>query len=295
MKWPAVFFDRDNTLIYSDGYLGDASAVKLIPGAADAVARARAMGFAVLICSNQSGVARGMFSEEAVQAVNRRMDQLLEEQNPNAIIDRHEYCPFHPEAKIEKYRQQSDLRKPKPGMIHRAAAAMDLDLAGSWVIGDAPRDIEAGHAAGCRTILVSDRPLSPSPAADEPSNVEPDETVSNLSQALDVIEAAGALSSASAAARKDRPEDERPPTPRELERLEHLAQQILDQLHRRHRHPMDFSASKLLAGVTQVLAIAAAAGAYFYRPLGDPMLPLLAAIFLQTLTISLLLIGRDSR
>jgi D-glycero-D-manno-heptose 1,7-bisphosphate phosphatase len=295
MKRPAVFFDRDNTLIYSDGYLGDASAVKLIPGAADAVARARAMGFAVLICSNQSGVARGMFSEEAVQAVNRRMDQLLEEQNPNAIIDRHEYCPFHPEAKIEKYRQQSDLRKPKPGMIHRAAAAMELDLAGSWVIGDAPRDIEAGHAAGCRTILVSNPALSPSPAADEPSNIEPDETVSNLSQALDVIEAAGALSSASAAARKDRPEDERPPTPRELERLEHLAQQILDQLHRRHRHPMDFSASKLLAGVTQVLAIAAAAGAYFYRPLGDPILPLLAAIFLQTLTISLLLIGRDSR
>lgn len=295
MKRPAVFFDRDNTLIHSDGYLGDPSAVKLIPGAADAVARARRMGFAVVICSNQSGVARGLFSEEAVVAVNHRMDQLLEEQNPNAIIDRHEYCPFHPEGKIEKYRQQSDLRKPAPGMMRRAAAAMDLDLPESWVIGDAPRDIAAGHAAGCRTILVSDPALSPSPAADAPGNVEPDEAVANLSQAMDVIEAAGALSSASAAAAKDPVRDDRSaPTPRELDRLEHLAQQILDQLHRRHRHPMDFSASKLLAGVTQVLAIAAAAGAYFYRPLGDPMIPLLVAIFLQTLTISLLLLGRES-
>jgi histidinol-phosphate phosphatase family protein len=249
----------------------------------------------VVICSNQSGVARGMFTEEAVVAVNRRMDQLLEEQNPNAIIDRHEYCPFHPEAKIEKYRQQSELRKPKPGMIHRAAEAMDLNLAESWLIGDTPRDIEAGHAAGCRTILVNDPALIPSPDSGGTGGVEADETVSNLSQALDVIEAAGALSSASAVARNDRSKNDRtPPTSRELDRLEHLAQQILDQLHRRHRHPVDFSASKLLAGVTQVLAIAVAAGSYFYRPGGDPTLPLLVAIFLQTLTISLLLLGRES-
>jgi len=295
MKKPAVFFDRDNTLIHSDQYLGDPSVVRLIPGAADAIARARSMGFAVVICSNQSGVARGLFSEEAVGAVNRRIDQLLAEQNPAAIIDRHEYCPFHPDATVEKYRQHSDLRKPKPGMIHRAAAAMELDLPASWVIGDAPRDIEAGHAAGCRTILVSNPALSPSPDAGGENGVEPDETVANLAQALDVIEAAGALSSAAAAAREDRSTHERSrsPTPRELDRLEQLAQQILDQLHRRHRHPMDFSASKLLAGVTQVLAIAAAAANYFYRPAEDPSLPLLVAIFLQILTISLLLMGRE--
>jgi D-glycero-D-manno-heptose 1,7-bisphosphate phosphatase len=290
MKKPAVFFDRDNTLIRNDGFLGEASAVKLIPGAADAVARARNLGFAIVICSNQSGVARGMFTEEAVQTVNRRMDQLLEEQNPGAIIDRHEYCPFHPDAKVEKYRQESDLRKPKPGMILRAAQAMDLDLAGSWMIGDAARDIEAGHAAGCRTILVGNPASSLSPGNGGEDSVEPDETVSSLAQALDVIEAAGALSSASAAARDDRSST---PSPGDLDRLEHLAQQILDQLHRRHRHPTDFSASKLLAGVTQILAIAAAAGSYFYRPAGDPLLPLLAAIFLQILTISLLLMGRE--
>jgi hypothetical protein len=180
-------------------------------------------------------------------------------------------------------------------MIHRAALAMELDLPASWLIGDAPRDIEAGHAAGCRTILVSNPALSPSPKAGGENGVDPDETVTNLAQALDVIEAAGALSSAAAAAREDRSRDDRstPPTPRELDRLEHLAQQILDQLHRRHRHPVDFSASKLLAGVTQVLAIAAAAANYFYRPAEDPNLLLLVAIFLQMLTISLLLMGRE--
>ncbi len=82
MKKPAIFFDRDNTLIASDGYLGDPAAVRLIPGVADAVARARDLGFTVVTFSNQSGVARGMFGEEAVIAVNEKMDELLLQENP---------------------------------------------------------------------------------------------------------------------------------------------------------------------------------------------------------------------
>src|SRR5262245_57305188 len=156
MKRPAIFFDRDNTLIVSDGYLGDPNKVELVDGAADAVARARKLGFAVVVFSNQSGVARGMFSEDDVRAVNARMDQLLGVQNAGAVVDRHEFCPDHPEATIEKYRRESDRRKPGAGMIHSAAQAMALDLSRSWVIGDAPRDIEAGKAANCRTILVRD-------------------------------------------------------------------------------------------------------------------------------------------
>ena len=77
MKRPAVFFDRDNTLIVSDGYLGDPEKVVLMDGAADAVARARQLGFATVIVSNQSGVARGMFEEDAVHAVNERIDEML--------------------------------------------------------------------------------------------------------------------------------------------------------------------------------------------------------------------------
>jgi D,D-heptose 1,7-bisphosphate phosphatase len=183
-----VFFDRDNTLIVSEGYLGDPDGVRLIPGAAAAVARARGMGFAIVTVSNQSGVARGMFGEEAVAAVNRRMDALLLHDDARAIVDRHEFCPFHPEATIVRYRQESELRKPKPGMILRAALEMDLDLAGSWVIGDAPRDIEAGRAAGCRTILIVDPTLPPSPAAHQTSLVAPDAIVGNLAQAMDIIQ-----------------------------------------------------------------------------------------------------------
>src|SRR3954464_9299439 len=152
MKRPAVFFDRDNTLIVGNEYLGDPEKVVLMPGAADAVSRARALGYATVIFSNQSGVARGMFDESAVRNVNRRVEERLLEANENAVIDRQEFCPYHPDAVVERYRKESDLRKPKAGMILKAAEMLALDLSRSWVIGDAPRDIEAGHAAGCRTI-----------------------------------------------------------------------------------------------------------------------------------------------
>jgi len=191
MKRPAVFFDRDNTLIASDGYLGDPAKVVLISGAADAVARARALGYAVVIVSNQSGVARGMFSEEDVQAVNQRMEELLKAENPSAVIDRHEFCPFHPDGTIDVYARESDRRKPGPGMIISAARAMALDLERSWMIGDAGRDIEAGKAAGVRGILFQDPSLKRSPAAEKASSVEPDYTVSTLAEAMDFIEGKG--------------------------------------------------------------------------------------------------------
>ncbi|MGD0462303.1 MAG: HAD family hydrolase [Tepidisphaeraceae bacterium] len=283
MKKPAIFFDRDNTLIASDGYLGDPAAVRLIPGASDAVARARDLGFAVVTFSNQSGVARGEFGEDAVVAVNEKMAQLLLQENPRAKIDRNEFCPFHPDATIEKYRKDSELRKPKPGMILAAAGALDLDLPASWIIGDAPRDIEAGYAAGCRTILVSNPALSPSPATLQPSSVDPDETVSSLAEAMDVI----------AAAEDDDPPASDPGPNEELARIEHLLQQILDQVRRNSEHPADFSLGKMLAGVTQILAIALAVGSYFYKPVGEPLMPILVAIFLQALTISLLVMGRE--
>src|SRR5438105_3537920 len=134
MKRPAIFFDRDNTLIANDGYLGDPAGVVLIEGAAEAVAKLRSYGFAVVTFSNQSGVARGMFTEDAVRAVNARMDELLREKNPDAVIDAHEFCPYHPNATVEAYRQESDLRKPKPGMIMQAAQRLDVDLSRSWVV-----------------------------------------------------------------------------------------------------------------------------------------------------------------
>ncbi len=96
MGRPAVFFDRDNTLIVNDGYLGDPAGVVLMPGAAAAVAAVRAVGFAVVVVSNQSGVARGLFDEAAVRAVDRRTADLLAAADAGRRVDLHLYCPFHP-------------------------------------------------------------------------------------------------------------------------------------------------------------------------------------------------------
>src|SRR5687767_13984620 len=126
MKRAAVSIDRDNTLIVSDGYLGDPSKVMLVEGEPDAVAQDRSQGFVCVTVSNQSGVARGTFSEADVEAVNRRMDELLLASYTRAVLSRHEYCPFHPEAPVEKYRQDSPMRKPKPGMLLAAAEKLNL-------------------------------------------------------------------------------------------------------------------------------------------------------------------------
>lgn len=188
MPRPAVFFDRDNTLIANSEYLGDPDRVTLLPGAAEAVARVRKLGFATIVVSNQSGVARGLFSEDDVRAVNARMDRALLEVHPDALIERHEFSPHHPDAVVDEYRGDHRRRKPQPGMLLDAAESYDLDLSRSWLIGDAPRDVEAGHRAGCRTILIREPLDSVSPAASEPMRIEPDYIASSLADAVDFIE-----------------------------------------------------------------------------------------------------------
>jgi D-glycero-D-manno-heptose 1,7-bisphosphate phosphatase len=344
MKRSAVFFDRDNTLIANDGYLGDPAKVQLIPGAADAIARCRSLGYAIVTVSNQSGVARGMFDEQAVQAVDARMDELLKAANPGAIIDRHESCPFHPEAKVEQYRQDSPLRKPSPGMILAAADALALDLSRSWLIGDAPRDIAAGKAAGCRTILFCDPDLPPSPAT-ESETATPEYAVALLSEAVDYIErnptpppapkpaapnpataprlaiakpaigvtpakAAGTTAAASSASKPSTTQPAAKPALKpagspaakhdlsaaSLSKLESLAEQILVELRRRGDfHRDDFSVSKLLAGIVQVLVLACLFLGYIQVRSNVMWLQiyLLVALTLQTMTIALLIMSRQ--
>jgi D,D-heptose 1,7-bisphosphate phosphatase len=188
MKRPAVIFDRDNTLIVNDGYLGDPDWVVLVEGAAEAVARVRRLGYAAVTFSNQSGVARGLFTEQDVCRVNARLDEMLRGHDAAAIIDRHEFCPHHPEAVVPRYRQTSAFRKPAPGMILQAAGELLLDLRRSWVVGDAPSDIAAGRAAGCRTILFKHPTLPPSKASSELPAVEPDFVAASLKEVADLIE-----------------------------------------------------------------------------------------------------------
>src|SRR3954454_12540336 len=303
MKRPAIFFDRDNTLMVSEGYLGDPSKVVPVEGAADAVARARGLGYATVVFSNQSGVARGLFGEDAVRAVNGRLDQLLVEQDAEAIIDRHEFCPYHPQAQVEEYRRESDLRKPNPGMIYAAAHTLALDLSRSWVIGDAPRDIEAGVTAGCRTILFRAPNLPESPAAREAAKVEPEKVAASLKEALDYIESDPPRPPVvRIAATPDTPNRPSPPpltsrsagthgVPGEggasLAKLESLAEEILRELRRQalHAEP-EFSITKLLGGMVQVVSIAIVFLAYLNRADTHALGGLLRfAIWLQCLTI----------
>lgn len=369
MKRPAVFFDRDNTLIVSDGYLGDPSKVVLVEGAAEIVGRVRSLGYAVVVFSNQSGVARGMFTEDDVHRVNARLDELLADHNPQAVIDRHEFCPFHPEGTVSEYARESELRKPQAGMIHQAAEKLALDLSRSWVIGDAPRDIEAGKAAGCRTIWYKDPKLPPSTSARELMLTVPDAVVSSLREAMDVIAREALVRQAAGpehapapheteaepepepepqAAESEPPPAAPPPAPQPWQRrgstggpksvasakplmqilaekraaaavasvgntdphpvidapagasipstarMEELLEQILQEVQRRKdTHEADFSLSKLLAGIVQIVALAALVLAYFlYRH--DYLVPaLLVALFLQAFTIALLIMGRQ--
>lgn len=176
---PAVFVDRDNTLIEDPGYISHPDQVRLLPGVAEAVARLRAAGYPVVVVSNQSGVARGYFTEDDLTAVHRRMQQLLGRQN--AGVDGIYYCPFlaGEEATVDRYRRDSDLRKPKPGMLRMAADDLGLDLRKSWMVGDSVRDAEAGRAAGCRTILIG--------ARHDGGAGEADYRVADLSAAADTI------------------------------------------------------------------------------------------------------------
>ncbi len=144
---PAIFLDRDGTLCALVPYLADPARAKLIPLAARALREASDAGYRLVVVSNQSGVARGMFDAAAVDAVNEALARQLAEEGVH--VDRFEYCPHHPE-----FTGPCLCRKPAPGMLRIAARELGLDLRRSWMIGDAAADLEAGVRAGCRSLLV---------------------------------------------------------------------------------------------------------------------------------------------
>lgn len=150
----AIFLDRDNTIIHNDGDLGNPDEVRLIRGAAHAVGSLRQLGYRIIVVSNQAGVARGVFTERDVDAVHERIAQMVYD-SAGAIIDRFYYCPFHPDGTMKEYAREHPWRKPQPGMLLEAARSLDLDLHECWMAGDQERDVEAGRAAGCQTILIT--------------------------------------------------------------------------------------------------------------------------------------------
>ncbi|MDD4891066.1 MAG: HAD family hydrolase, partial [Phycisphaerae bacterium] len=154
----AVFLDRDGTIVEDPGYLTSPGQLKLIFGAAEAIARLRRAGFLVILATNQSAIARGMMTEQDLAGIHEALLKMLAEVDPNAKFDGVYYCPFHPEAKVAAYRQESYLRKPRPGMLFKAAREHQLDLGSCWMVGDSERDVQAGKTAGCRAIRVHHDP-----------------------------------------------------------------------------------------------------------------------------------------
>jgi D-glycero-D-manno-heptose 1,7-bisphosphate phosphatase len=149
---PAVFLDRDGTLIEEVNYLAHPEQVRLLPGAAAAVGRLNGAGVPVVVVTNQAGVARGFFPEARVAEVHNHLDELL--RAAGARIDGYFVCPHHPTEGIAGFRLACECRKPKPGLLRRAARELNLDLARSCMIGDKDSDLEAGARAGCRPVLV---------------------------------------------------------------------------------------------------------------------------------------------
>ncbi len=178
----AIFLDRDDTIIEDPGYINSAEQVKLVPAAAQALVELRKLGFKLIVVSNQSGIARGIIQEQAIGQIHDRLKQLLAEHN--AYLDRIYFCPFHPDGAVQKFRKDSDWRKPKPGMLLAASKELKISLADSWMIGNGYADIAAGKAAGCRTILIKS---NIKPPVKKPDDVDPDFEVINMREAVNVV------------------------------------------------------------------------------------------------------------
>jgi len=148
----AVFLDRDGTINEEVGYLSSAKDLRLIPGAVEAIRLLNQHGLKAVVVSNQSGVARGYLSETQVREINRRLEEVLGEEG--AYLDGIYFCPHHPEVGEPPYRVVCDCRKPKAGMLLKAAADLGLDLCCSYVIGDHVSDVVLGKTMGLKSILL---------------------------------------------------------------------------------------------------------------------------------------------
>lgn len=149
---PAVFLDRDGTLNEEVGYLSRPEDLRLLPGAAAAVAALNARGIPVIVVTNQSGIGRGYYGWKEFAAVMSRMGTLLALEN--AHVDAIYAAPHHALGQGDYAVADHADRKPNPGMLVRAAEEHGLDLSQSWMVGDKSIDVEAGHRAGCRSCLV---------------------------------------------------------------------------------------------------------------------------------------------
>jgi len=272
MTTKAIFLDRDGTLIEDTGYLNDPGQMKILPGVPDALVELKQLGYKLIVVTNQSAVARGIVSEKVLGQIHERLKELLVQDG--AQVDRIYYCPYHPDGVIEKYRKESDLRKPNPGMLTTAAKEMDIDLSQSWMIGDAYSDVTAGSRAGCKTILINP-PLNYKHP--KPGDAASDYKAVNLREAVNIIkrqdrfpnethnqtEVRSDMQATSTAEQTQTNTNEQmQQKPVEADSIdsdssEQLLREILRQIKGMQRVDMfrEFSAMKLIAGVLQIIVL----------------------------------------
>lgn len=185
----AVFLDRDGVIVEDVGPIFNASNVRLVSEAISALTCLANGNLRLIVVSNQTAVSRGLLREHDVITINRFIEtQIINSGGPpfNGFY----FCPHHPNATLKEYRVACDCRKPKPGLILRAAAEHRIDLSRSFMVGDRVSDIVAGKAAGCRTVLVqTGAHLAPPIESDLPFDIttQADHTCRHLSEAADWI------------------------------------------------------------------------------------------------------------
>lgn len=192
MSSRAVFLDRDgvlNDLVYheEEGHIGSpfsSKQLKVYPYAADTVKKIQEMGYQVIVISNQPGVAKKQFSYGELMKMNAKIKGELS--SVGCSFDAEYYCLHHPHALIKKYKVECDCRKPKPGLLLRAAREHGLDLRNSYFVGDALIDVKAGKAAGCKTVLIGSMTDLLNRTI-ERERAEPDYMVGNLKEVVDVL------------------------------------------------------------------------------------------------------------
>jgi len=168
-----------------ESYVTELKQITLLPGAAEAVRELNDLGVPVVVVTNQAAIAKDLLTETELRGLHVRLRSQLRKRS-RARLDKIYYCPYHPEAELPEYRRDSEDRKPKPGMLLRAAEELGLDLTRSYMIGDRETDMIAAHRVGCVAIAVRTGPESHS-LLNWNSNGKPDFVVHDLRQAVELI------------------------------------------------------------------------------------------------------------
>jgi len=150
---PAIFLDKDGTLVPDLPFNVDPSLITLNKNVVEGLQLLKRFGFLFVVVSNQPGIAHGYFSEQELMPAFERVEELLAEHS--IFLSGFYYCPHHPFGRVQGFATECECRKPKAGLFHKAGNDLNIDLSASWMIGDILHDIEAGHAAGCKSVLIN--------------------------------------------------------------------------------------------------------------------------------------------